>query len=507
MCGILFTYGVPLSQAQQGLETLKGRGPDASKIITRYLKGKAIHCGFTRLAIMDLSDKGMQPFTDDRFIAMCNGEIYNHLDFDVVTDSQSDCSIILPMLREYSFYLTINNFDGEFAVIVFDTLKKCIHVARDRYGVRPLFYAHNEDMTQFGFASELKALVASFGDGITITPLDPSCYYKHDFKYLQSFQNGFPGDQISPRLPVCPLELNKLLTASVKKRLFADTPGPLGFLLSGGLDSSLIVAIACRILGPDAVVCFTTGAPDSSDVIASKKVVDFLGIKNHHIVDFSSDEGVKAIEEVVRVTETYDVTTVRASTPQFLMAKYIAKQGVKVVLSGEGSDEITGGYRYFKSAPDADSFREETIRLTKDLYLFDNLRTDRTLASQGLEVRVPFLDHAFVSYVLDTDPQEWFSARPEKKPLRDAFVGYLPDEILYRGKEAFSDAVSSQKQAWRLAVADGAKEEGVGSEKEWYRAIFDKHYSGHSNVIPYMWMPKWQDESVTDPSATVLNVV
>ncbi len=239
------------------------------------------------------------------------------------------------------------------------------------------------------------------------------------------------------------------LTNAVSKRLMADRP--IGFLLSGGLDSSLIVAIATKLIDPKKIVCFSIGLVGSPDIEAAKKVVNYLGIVNHHVIPFSILTGIKEIPNVIRSIESYDITTIRASTPQYIMAEYIQnKTDIRVLFSGEGSDEIYGSYRYFRDAPTVIDFHRETIRLLEELYMFDNLRTDRTMAAHGLEVRVPFLDFKYVEFIKQLNPALLMhnSEIIEKKIIRDSFVGYLPNEILYRSKEAFSDAVSSNEVNW-----------------------------------------------------------
>jgi asparagine synthase (glutamine-hydrolysing) len=316
-------------------------------------------------------------------------------------------------------------------------------------------------------------------------------------------------------------QLHDLLVQAVDKRLASDRK--IGFLLSGGLDSSLVVAIATRLLGPELIECFTIGLEGSPDVEASKKVVEYLGIKNHHIVYFTIEDGLKVIPDVIKTIESYDTTTVRASTAQYLMAKYISENtDVKVILSGEGSDEIFNGYFYSRNAPDLASLHQDSVRLIEELYMFDNLRTDRTMAGFGLEVRCPFLDHEFVSFVKRVNPQ---LLKPsdlviEKKILRDSFENYLPNEILYRKKAAFSDAVSNAETSWYKSVIKLASETISQSDVTscvyeinkpmtidalYYRRIFETYYPGRDNIIEHYWLPKFQEKEVYDPSATVLD--
>jgi asparagine synthase (glutamine-hydrolysing) len=422
-----------------------------------------------------------------------------------------------------------SELDGEFAMVVYDKNAQSILAARDRYGVRPLFYGYNTKTRTIGFASEMKALhsIMEFVQPVnpwematidlTIDPEDTSKaivfsqYYNYEELTWTSVYND---------VNCIHEKINELLTSAVSKRLHADRP--VGFLLSGGLDSSLIVAIATKILGPDKVVCFSIGLPDSSDVIAAKKVVEFLGIKQHHIIPFTIEQGLDAINDVVEAIESYDITTIRASTPQLLMAKYIKENtDIRVLLSGEGSDEIHGSYRYFRDAPNYTEFHQETVRLLRELFMFDCLRTDRTMANSGLEVRVPFLDFVYVEFVMKIYPKLLMYAdkQIEKQIVRDSFKGYLPDEILYRSKEAFSDAVSSPEQSWYKSIQK--KVETIITDEEltnnpfivnkpetkealYFRRIFDRIYPNRDNVIAHYWLPRFQKEKVLDPSATVL---
>jgi asparagine synthase (glutamine-hydrolysing) len=303
---------------------------------------------------------------------------------------------------------------------------------------------------------------------------------------------------------------------------------PIGCLLSGGLDSSLVTSIVSRHL-PN-LHCFSIGLNESSvDIIAAKKVANFLKIpiENHHIVNFTIEEGLSAIRDVIYHLESYDITTIRASTPQYLLAKYIrTNTDIKVLYSGEGSDELFAGYQYSKSAPSDKDLHFDTIRLLSELYLYDNLRTDRTTAAWGLEVRVPFLDKKFTQYVLELDPKLKRSSMEvmEKMLLRNSFKegNYLPDEILYRPKEAFSDAVSSKEVSWykslNVYINQAVSDEQLGDasikypyntpqtkEALYYRDIFSELYpiKNIDQVIPHYWLPKWQG-NVQDPSATVL---
>ncbi|BCS83063.1 glutamine-dependent asparagine synthetase [Cotonvirus japonicus] len=540
MCGILciVQYGghsIDVLQALNCLSKLSPRGPDClSHKIIKVSPDVEIFLGFTRLAIMDTSTAGIQPFSDDKNTHMiCNGEIYNYKSlsqqFDIKMQTECDCEIILPLYEKVGFKDMIkNHLDAEFATIIVDENRKQLFAARDKFGVRPLYYGYNDNFNTIAFSSELKAIQnLNLSD---IQQLEPNNYvtlnlgsntqYLNFEKYYSYNKLNFNSDCFdSSNVEIIKSKVNHLLTQAVKKRLYADRS--IGFLLSGGLDSSLIVAIATQLLGPDNIVCFSVGFEGSPDVEAAKQVVKYLGIKNHHIVPFSVELGISSIPEVIKTIETYDITTIRASTPQYIMAKYIKENtDIKVLLSGEGSDEIHGSYKYFRSAPNPQEFHDETIRLLQELYFFDNKRTDRTMAGNGLEVRVPFLDKDYVEYICKINPC-LLMYQPdyiEKRIIRDAFIGYLPDEILYRPKEAFSDAVSSKDINWYKSIQAKAdikytNEDLLQSkyiinkpqikEALYYRDIFDEFYPERSTIIPHYWLPQWQ-ENIVDPSATVL---
>jgi asparagine synthase (glutamine-hydrolysing) len=526
MCGILCIIQKEerSNKIEQCLKKLIPRGPDKQNSI----KVNHVYLGFTRLAIMDTSDDGLQPFSNNKTHVICNGEVYNYEQlakmFNISMKSKCDCEVILPLYQKLGFIDMIKNLDSEFALIIYYENQNIIYAARDKYVVRPLFYGWNLKTNMYGFASEVKALHDIME---VVEPVIPNLYYIFDLNnfciqaykyfdydhYLLLTNNFMDHDLIKTTI-------KEILTNAVKKRLHTDRP--IGFLLSGGLDSSLIVSIASRILGPDNITCFSIGLENSSDVIASKVVAKYLGIKNHHIIPFDIETGINAIPEVIKQIESYDITTIRASTPQYIMAKYISTNtDIKVLLSGEGSDEIHGSYRYFRDAPNPDEFHSESIRLLKELYMFDNLRTDRTMSGNGLEVRVPFLDFNYVNFIMNINPEKlmYTSNQMEKQIIRDSFVGYLPDEILYRSKEAFSDAVSSTEQNWYKSIQKLASEtinesdilsskfifnKPKTSEALYFRRIFDQFYPDRCNLISHYWLPKFQKEEIDDPSATVL---
>ncbi|AZL89443.1 glutamine-dependent asparagine synthetase [Megavirus baoshan] len=545
MCGIfcLIQYGnnkIDQQQCIKCLDKLRPRGPDNSDYkFVNVNDNVSVFLGFTRLAIMDTSSAGMQPFQDiDDNYLVCNGEIYNYqdlaTDYDIQMNTQCDCEIILPMVNKVGFMEMISNkLDAEFAMVVLRKQKNKLYAARDRYGVRPLYIGHNKTNNTIAFASELKAL---HGIMEHIQQVEPNFYIDLDLTVNIDFKNldysnfmkqYYDFDKLSVRyaddnnIEVIQNNIRNLFTSAVKKRLESDRP--IGFLLSGGLDSSLIVAIASKIIGPKKITCFSIGLPGSPDVEAAKKVVEYLGITQHHIVPFSVEQGIEIIPEVINTIETYDITTIRASTPQYIMAKYIHDYtNIRVLLSGEGSDEIHGSYKYMRFAPNEHEFHWETIRLLRELCYFDNKRTDRSMADNGLEVRIPFLDFEYVEYITSIDPNLLMYKQDylEKKIIRDAFINYLPNEILYRPKEAFSDAVSSKEMNWYkniqkiadLSISDNdlLNNKFIYNKPEikealYYRYIFDKIYKNRDNILPHYWLPRFQTKKISDPSATVLS--
>ena len=298
---------------------------------------------------------------------------------------------------------------------------------------------------------------------------------------------------------------------------------PVGCLLSGGLDSSLITALVAKHFKKEDLCTFSIGFEGSEDLKYAKIVADHLNTRHFEYI-VTEQMMIQSIEDVIRDIETYDITTIRASTPMYLLSKYIKNNtDITVLFSGEGSDEASGSYMYFHNAPDSNSFNKETVRLLKDLQYFDVLRSDKSTASNGLEVRVPFLDKEFLQYYMQIDPDLKIpNGKIEKYLLRKAFDnGLLPDEILWRSKEAFSDGVSSKKKSWfeilqchiNNIITDEEFEESASKYKHnppklkealYYRRIFDKHFSNRDSIIPYYWLPKWNGE-INDPSARILN--
>ena len=561
---------------------IKSRGPDRSVFITN----SNYFIGFHRLAIMDTSIQGDQPFSHSYYYTndmaenifrtvyvICNGEIYNYKEIKSGQEIQqineqvgykfrsgSDCEVLLPLyLSEKSSDMKIgltnmiNKLNGEFAFAIFDIelnnttgqTKYSLWTGRDRFGIRPLFYTQLDDYT-IGFGSEVKSLMKLSGSNSSnkVEVHDPRawmCWSGYsdseqpiEKNYKLYYAVGNLPMVLKPDLDDVYRVIRTGLTNAVKSRLESDRE--IGCLLSGGLDSSLVSAIAAKELSFQGkkLRTFSIGMKDSPDVIHAKLVADHIG-SIHTNIEIPESEWIKAIEKVVQITETFDITTIRATTGQYLISKWISENtDIKVLLIGDGSDELTGGYLYFHRAPNPHEFHFECVRLLHYIHYFDVLRADRGIASNGLEARVPFLDHNFVDLYARIDlylkmPTAHTlndkTCKYEKYLLRKSFdkTDLLPKSVLWRKKEAFSDGVSSESKSWyqiiqdqvELTISDeyfsnaNKKYEGflVPHTKEalYYHEIFDKYYPEQNHLCPYYWLPKWI-ENATDPSARTLSV-
>ena len=532
MCGIFCLLN---DQNTENFNLLTHRGPDNSTL----LEVDGVIFGFHRLAILDTSTKGNQPFVEDDIVLICNGEIFNYKklikDFSLECSSESDCEVIVHLYRKFGIKKTLELLDGEFAFVLLDRITGELWVARDPFGVRPAFLGYNiekdnlDKLIRFGISSEMKAL-SSFNECDQIPGGTFSCIdiKTMEFKSSSFFNLANPSEYTFPNQiskSVLMKYIHKYLFRAVEKRMMSDVP--IGSFLSGGLDSSIITSMAYSL--NKNLQCFTIGLKGSVDVEYAKKLAEYIKIPSsqHHIVEFDLEEGFDAIQEVIYHTETFDVTTIRASVPQYLLAKYIRQNtNVRVLLSGEGADELFAGYIYSKSAPSAEALRRDTKRLLSELMYFDNLRTDRTTASAGLEVRAPFLDKYLTQVMMHVDPEINMCAdKIEKSILREAvqFKRLIPTSILTRGKQAFSDAVSSREQSWYMSVVsvienlitdeefeaqrtEYSSPRPLTKEALYYRKIFESYFPNRDHTIPHYWMPKWQPENVKDPSATILSV-
>ena len=517
MCSIIgLSKCDDFEKIKKSFEKSNSRGPDG----TSYYNANSALLGFKRLAIMGLNEFGMQPFSYDDKVLVCNGEIYGFRDIKIELlkkgysfKSDSDCEILLPLFKEFGFEM-FSKLDAEFALIIYDKKEDKIIAARDPLGIRPLYYGKSKSNDTYIFASEPKILVDLVED---IFPFPPGYYFDGE-KFIQY---SFITDVESKHTRMRDVEKNihSLLVEGVRKRL--DSDAPIGFLLSGGLDSSLVCSIATKILKKP-IETFAIGMEkDAIDLKYAKEVADYLKT-NHHEVIITRDDVISSLEEVIYNLATYDITTIRASVGMYLLCKYIHENtDIKVLLTGEISDELFG-YKYTDYAPNPEEFQKESKKRIDEIHMYDVLRADRCISSNSLEARVPFGDLAFVKYVMEIDPKIKINRYNKGKYLlRKAFEGdYLPKDILYREKAAFSDAVghSLVEDIKEFAEDYYTDEEFEINRKKYtfaqpftkeslmYREIFEKYYPGQAHMIKDFWMPNksWKGCDVDDPSARFL---
>ena len=520
MCSIMgyCGSGATFDDFKRGFDRTVSRGPDDSRIIDT---GKGL-LGFHRLAIMGLTPSGMQPFELDGSYVVCNGELYGFekqkkelIDKGYKFRSDSDCEILLPLYREYGTDM-FAMLDAEFACIIYDGETGEYIAARDPIGIRPLYYGYDGNGVIL-FASEAKNLV-----GLTdkIMPFPPGHYYK-DGKFICYCDIAEVDAVCHDDLETACTNIREKLVAGVEKRLVADAK--VGFLLSGGLDSSLVCAIAAR-KSKTPIKTFAIGmSEDAIDLKYAKQVADYIG-SDHQEIYMTPDEVIATLESLIQILGTYDITTIRASMGMYLICKAIHEQtDIRVLLTGEISDELFG-YKYTDFAPSAEAFQVEAQKRIRELHMYDVLRADRCISVNSLEARVPFGDLDFVKYVMALEPKMKLNKYGKGKYLlRHAFEGrgYLPDEILWREKAAFSDAVGHSMVDYLKEYAEQqyTDEEFEVARKKYtyatpftkesllYREIFEKYYPGQAEMVVDFWMPNksWEGCDVNDPSARVLS--
>ena len=500
------------------LRMTKTRGPDMERVLN---VDDAVLC-FERLSIMGLTESGMQPFSLHGNHVICNGELYGFRKEKELLEregysfkSDSDCEILLPMYEKYGCDM-FSHLDAEFALVIYDGRKKSLIAARDPIGIRPLFYGRDK-AGNIMFASEAKNLVGLVD---FVKPFPPGHYYEDGiFKCYCNLAARKP--YVTADVEVACRAIHDKLIAGVEKRLDADAP--VGFLLSGGLDSSLVCAISQRIMDKP-IRTFAIGmSEDAIDLKYAKETADYIG-SDHTEVIIDRDTVINSLEEVIAALGTFDITTIRASMGMYLCCKAIREQtDVRVLLTGEISDEIFG-YKYTDFAPDAEAFQQEAEKRLRELYMYDVLRADRCISVHSMEARVPFGDLDFVSYVMSIDPSIKMNKYGKGKYLlRHAFEedGLLPRDILFREKAAFSDAVGHSMVDYIKEYADGlyTEEEFRADCKKYdyvppftkesllYRELFEKYYPGQARMIADFWMPNkaWENCDVDDPSARVLS--
>ena len=521
MCSImaLSKCHISMKEFEEAFSKTVSRGPDMQKVI--QVSDSVL--GFQRLSIMGLTEAGMQPFELDGNYVICNGELYGfkRAREELKADgykffSDSDCENILPMYRKYGTEM-FNMLDAEYAMVIYDKDADDLVAARDPIGIRPLFYGYDSEGSIM-FASEAKNLV-----GLTdeVKPFPPGHYYKAGqficYRDL-SKRKPYSKDGVEETAP----KIKELLVKGVEKRLDADAP--VGFLLSGGLDSSLVCAIAQKMMDKP-IKTFAIGMnEDAIDLKYAKEVADYIGSEHHEII-INKDIVLESLEEVVAALGTYDITTIRASMGMYLICKGIKKEfpDIRVLLTGEISDEIFG-YKYTDFAPNAEEFQKEAEKRLRELYMYDVLRADRCISVHSMEARVPFGDLAFVDYVMGINPEiKMNKYNKGKYLLRHAFEGddYLPYDILFREKAAFSDAVGHSMVYYLKEYANSlySDEDLENAKRKYefrapftkesllYRDLFEKYYKGQAQMIADFWMPNknWEGCNVDDPSARVLS--
>tara|TARA_B100001093_G_scaffold500053_1_gene550060 strand:- start:1678 stop:3393 length:1716 start_codon:yes stop_codon:yes gene_type:complete len=562
MCGIFAIINNTINDEslyKKSFYNGKKRGPEYSVIENIDISNSLI-IGFHRLAINGYNDKlSDQPLQYNDCTLICNGEIYNYSDLyklsGTIPNTKSDCEIIIHLYKKYGMEQTLQMLDGVFAFMLIDHKEKFIYIGRDTYGIRPMFVCKEtiNDKPQYIIASEIKQIVPLISNETNIKSYKPGTYSKFSFvdgAYKLSFRNrvfsspnGFINNTIRSEKQAS-IFIKKTLEAAVEKRV-RNTDRDIACLLSGGLDSSLIASLVQKYhrkyYPSKKLHTWSIGLKGSEDLKYAKKVATFIK-SEHHSIEIDKEEMLSAIEEVIYNIESYDTTSVRASIPNYLISKYIKKYedkcDAKVIFNGDGSDEVTGGYIYFHYIKNMLEFDKECRRLLKDIHYFDVLRSDRSISSNGLEARTPFLDRNFVQTYLSIPYHlRCHSSNKlcEKYLLRKTFDDgiTLPDEVLWRTKEAFSDGVSNDKEAWFETINKFVKsnifsndsnypekEEDIINmmikeknithnlpttlEQLYYRLLFEKHFPNKGKIIPYFWMPTYGDTK--DASARTLDI-
>ncbi|WP_299115210.1 asparagine synthase B [uncultured Winogradskyella sp.] len=548
MCGIVCAFDIKQKseilrpQVLEMAKTIRHRGPDWSGI---YSDEKVI-MAHERLAIVDPAS-GKQPLfsADKKLILAANGEIYNHKELrsqfpDYEFQTESDCEVILALYKEKGHEF-VDDMNGIFGFAIYDVDKDEYFIARDHMGIIPLYIGWDKQGT-FYVASELKAL-----EGVcTKIELFPPGHYmsSKDGELIQWYKRDWTDYDAVKDNETSIAEVRQALEDAVHRQLMSDVP--YGVLLSGGLDSSVTSAIAKkyserRIEADDKekawwpqLHSFSVGLEGSPDLAAAKKVADHIGTV-HHEIKFTIQEGLDAIKDVIYQLETYDITTIRASTPMYLMARVIKSMGIKMVLSGEGADELFGGYLYFHKAPNAQEFHEETVRKLSKLHMYDCLRANKSLAAWGIEGRVPFLDKEFMDVAMRINPQDKMinGERMEKWVVRKAFEDMLPESVAWRQKEQFSDGVGySWIDTLKELVEDQITDEQLANahfrypiqtpqnkEEYYYRAIFEGHFPSDTAALSVPQEPsvacstkialEWDEafKNMNDPSGRAVAMV
>lgn len=552
MCGIYAVFGeYDTEESIRDSSTIQHRGPDNTH---RYTLDKNNTPGlivFHRLSIMDPTSAGNQPFIGPTWTLVCNGEIYNAEELrqkylsHVPMKSSSDCEVIWQLLEQkiFSFSDMVRALYGVYAIIAVehhDDSSYTVHAARDRVGIRPLYMVHTS--TTLAFASEPCAL-NRYGSKVVPFPpdtagyvlvhptknmkLDSTKYMKSDYEHspfssffttkTQELTTAIYSPGLTSREDAV-RAVRTVLENVVRVRMMSDRP--MACMLSGGVDSSTVAALVAKF-SDHPIHTFSIGMEGSTDLAYARIMADHIHSIHHEII-LAENDFISAVPEVIQAIQSYDVTSVRASTPMYLLSKYIRKNtDFKVIFSGEGPDEVCGSYMYFHASPGPDDSAQECRRLVKDMHYFDVLRADRCTAHWGLEVRVPLLGVDFIQTYWSIDPELRVPYQNmEKWVLRKAAEDLLPSSVAWRPKEAFSDGFSSQKRSWFKILQEYVEDKVTDEELEsssttyphhtprtkeayWIRQTYDQFYPGMDHLIPYQWLPRWVGD-VKDPSARVL---
>jgi asparagine synthase (glutamine-hydrolysing) len=558
MCGIFFYYNQhrldkkydiqDIQNIQEAYETIQPRGPENTNI---QLSKDCIYC-FHRLAINNTSEDCNQPFqyvkNNETYRVMCNGEIYNwrqlQIQFNLSLKYNNDCGIIYPLFEKLNYNLeeTLKLLDGEFAIVIVKEDNEGVQdiwFATDLCSVRPLFYTFDEINNVIVISSLLSGISTINHITSVVKRVDGGIVYHFNKSLIKIKKCAYDSDVLSLSKDYYIVQNTDMrkpeeyfdtiiekLKSAVYKRICDDNKSrPLGCLLSGGLDSSLVAAIAAKFLSVKnkKLKTFSIGMKGSTDLYYAKKVADFIG-SDHTEVLFTAEEGIDSINEVIKITETYDITTIRASVGQFLLSKWIAKNtDIKILLNGDGADECQMGYLYFFNAPTDLDGQMDSVNLVKQIHYFDGLRVDRNISYHGLEARVPYLDKDFVNYFLNVVPSKYklpITFNCEKYMIRKAFekLNLLPSDVLWRRKEAFSDGVSSLEKSWFEILLENFEKSDVPCKLDrdinspytrescYYRLKFEEYFKErNANAIPRFWLPSWTSEK--DPSARKLKEI
>lgn len=530
MCGIWAYISKERQDYYNYFNNISHRGPDASSFLTI---GDA-SIGFHRLAINENNITAMQPYYCNNLILICNGEIYNYKDlihkYNLDIKNNADCLTILHLYKSYDFDLfkeiVFKEFKAEFAFIIVELNENQIVkvvASRDLFGVRPLYYSFENN--GLIFSSELKGIPRDFKD-VKEFPCGSICVYdyiNHHYVFFENDENIYETKQ-EPYLGIDNEEeqylsqIRETLITAVKRRLLTDDNIEIGYYLSGGLDSSIICSIASKLVYPKKIRTFSIGFEGSTDLPYAKQVADYINSEHTEII-IKEEDALNIIDEVIYTTCTYDITTIRASCGQYLISSYIKKNtNIKVIINGDGSDEVLGGYMFNYYAKNEIEFDDACKDLTKEIHLYDSRRLDRCLAKFGLEARVPFLDVDFVKnyWKIPATLRMPCYNNCEKYLLRIAFDDhtFLDSNCLYRTKEAFSDGISSKKNSWFSIIEKKMKDEkqdiAPTKEASYYKRKFIEYFgNSRLSIIKNYWQPRFVNDisnTFIDPSARILNI-